>query len=573
MENLTNSNIQLAAPDAIIVISKDHKIIAFNDAAERITGYKSRDVINSDFQLLFRNSEKDINYIYSSIDDNDSHINITLEITAADYSVIRVLASLTPVYQQKAGHLGVIIVLRDMQEMVSLQDSLQKINSKLLIERNLLDSLFNNINEGIFTINLDKIITSFNTAASKITGYTPQEAIDNKYWQTFKYHKKEFIDFCEEKMNKENTIKNMELVIIQKSGALVPIRLSVSRLYDNNNKITGCVFSFQDISELMNLTSQLEKKYHYDNIIGRSKRMQEIYQLMNSVMDSKSTVLITGESGTGKELVARALHFNSEDKAKPFIAVNCSAFAETLLESELFGHEKGAFTGAINSKSGRFELAQDGTIFLDEIGDVSPEIQVKLLRALDNRELERVGGTKTIKMKARIITATNKDLENEVNKNSFRKDLYYRINVVNINLPPLRERKDDLSLLIEYFLDKFRTQFKKNIQFLSPNALLVFQNYDWPGNIRELENVLERAFVVSSSDVIRVDCLPERLWLNKKLIKPDENHNITQTLKETERTIIDNVLKKHNGNRGETAKELNMDRSTLWRKLKKYSLI
>ena len=573
MNNILNNQINMAAPDGIIVISKDRKIIVFNEAAERITGYKFKDIISTDFQILFRNSEKDAKYILSSIKENDSHVNVTLNITTANSSTVDVIATLTPVFQPKTGHLGVIIVLRDMQEMISLQDSLQKINSELLIKSNLLDSVFNNINEGIFTINLEKRITSFNKAAELITGYTSKEAIDRDYWTILKYQKMEFREFYIAQLSENKPIKNFELIILQKSGARLPIRLSIAHLFNDINEITGYVLSFQDISELINLTDQLKKNYHYDNMIGRSKRMQEIFSLMHSVVDSHSTVLITGESGTGKELVARALHFNSEVKTKPFVTVNCSAFVETLLESELFGHEKGAFTGAISSKPGRFEIVKDGTLFLDEIGDMSRETQVKLLRVLDNREFERVGGTTTIKMNARIVTATNRNLEKEITKNRFREDLFYRINVININLPPLRERKDDLSLLIEYFLEKFRNQFKKNIQFLSPNALIVLQNYDWPGNIRELENVLERAFVVGSSDVIRVDCLPEKLWLNKKLIKPEENHNINQTLKETEKTIIENVLKKHNGHRGETAKELNMDRTTLWRKLKKYTLI
>lgn len=574
MNITTNENTSLAAPDAVIVISKDRKIIAFNDAAERITGYKLRDILNTDFQVLFRNSEKDIDYIYSSINDNSPYVNITLDITTADSTIVSVMASLTPVYQPKTGYLGIIIVLRNLEEMIALQDSLQKINQKLLIERNLLNSVFNNINEGIFTIGLDKIITSFNRSAAEITGFAIDEAIGTNCWSILRYHKEEFIDFCESTMdNKDNSIKNIELKIIQKEGSIIPIRLSVAHLYDNNNKITGCVFSFQDISEIMNLTSQLEKEFHYTNIIGQSKRMQEIFHLMESVADSQSTVLITGESGTGKELVARALHFNSANKAKPFVVVNCSAFVETLLESELFGHEKGAFTGAINSKPGRFELAQDGTIFLDEIGDMPIETQVKLLRALDNREFERVGGIQTIKMNARIITATNKNLENAIKEDRFRKDLFYRINVVNINLPPLCERKDDLYLLVEYFLGKFRTRFNKNIHYLSPNALRVLQNHNWPGNIRELENVLERAFVVCNSDTIRVDCLPKTLWIHDTLQKPEDSININQTMAETEKLLIQNILNKHKGHRGKAAQELNIDRSTLWRKVKKYNLI
>jgi PAS domain S-box-containing protein len=571
MKNISNNQVHLAVPDAIIVISKDRNIIAFNNAAERLTGYKFKEIINTDFQILFHNSVKDFDFILSSIKGNNQHINITLNLTTANSTILEVLATITPIYQPKVGQLGIILVFRDMQEMISLQNSLQQVNQKLLSERNLLDSVFNNINEGIFTVNLKKEITSFNNAAENITGYTSKEAINNIYWSIFRYHKEEFIDFCESKMAKEKAIKNIELVIVQKKGLMIPIRLSVAHLY-SNNEITGCVFSFQDISELMNLARQLEKNYHYDNIIGRSKRMQEIYHLINSVADSNSTVLITGESGTGKELVARAIHFNSKSRTKPFIVVNCSAFVDTLLESELFGHEKGAFTGAIKTKLGRFELAQDGTIFLDEIGDIPRELQVKLLRALDNREFERVGGTTTININARIITATNKNLEQEVKEGRFRDDLFYRINVVNINLPPLHERIEDLSLLIEHFLEKFRNQFKKNIQFLSPNALLVLQKYEWPGNIRELENVLERAFVVCNTNTIRVDSLPERLWLDINRLQSNTVFDTSLSINEAEKFVISKALLKHKGHRGATAKELNIDRSTLWRKMKKFKL-
>ncbi len=572
MENISNNKIQLAAPDAIIVISRGKKIIAFNEAAERITGYKIRDVLDTGFQILFRNSDKDTNYILSSIEENDSHINIPLNITSADNKTINVLATITPVYQPKTGLLGIILVLRDMQEMISLQDSLQLVNNKLLNERNLLDSVFNNINEGIFTIDLEKRITSFNDAAETVTGYKRNEAIGCEYWSILQYHKKEFRDFCQSQLEKHKIVKNIELVIIQKNGLKLPIRLSVARLRNNKGDITGCIFSFQDISELMNLTSHLEKKYHFDNIIGHGKKMQKVYHLMDSVANSNTTVLITGESGTGKELVARALHLYSDNKGEPFIAVNCGAFVETLLESELFGHEKGAFTGAIRSKPGRFEMANGGTIFLDEIGDLSRELQVKLLRVLDNREFERVGGTNTIKFNARIITATNKNLENEILNNNFREDLYYRINVVNVHLPPLRERIEDISLLVEFFLKIFRLQFKKNIRFLSSNVLHIFERYEWPGNIRELENVIEHAFVVCNTDTIRMESLPEKIWIDNSFKPKISTSNTNSSLMDAEKSVIENILNKHHGHRGKTAQELNMDRSTLWRKIKKYNL-
>ena len=572
MENISNKKFVLAAPDAIIVISHNRKIITFNEAAERITGYKTNDIIDTDFQILFRNSDQDIKYILSSLDENKSHVNITLNLTTSKYTVISVMAIITPIIQPNANLLGIILVLRDMQEMVSLQDSLQQVNRKLLIERNRLDSVFNNINEGIFTIDLDKKITSFNDAAETITGYKRDEAIGREYWLTMQYLKKEFQEFCQSELDKQKPIKNIELVIIRKDELRIHIRLSIARLLTNNGEVSGCVFSFQDISELMNLTSHLDIKYHFDNIIGHSKQMQKVYNLMDSVANSKTTVLVTGESGTGKELVARALHLHSDNKGKPFIAVNCGAFVETLLESELFGHEKGAFTGAIRSKPGRFEMANGGTIFLDEIGELSRELQVKLLRVLDNREFERVGGTETIKFDARIITATNKNLENEILKDRFREDLFYRINVLNIHLPPLKDRIDDISLLVEYFLKKFRRQFNKDIRFLSSNVLRIFKIYEWPGNIRELENVIEHTFVVCNTDTIRMDSLPEKLWLDKSYQSKSSSSNTNSSLLDAEKSVIENTLNKHKGHRGKTAEELNMDRSTLWRKIKKYNL-
>jgi len=258
MNNILKNQINMAAPDGIIVISKDRKIIVFNEAAERITGYKFKDIISTDFQILFRNSEKDAKYILSSIKENESHVNVTLNITTANSSTVDVIATLTPVVQPKTGHLGVIVVLRDMQEMISLQDSLQQVSRKLLNERNLLDSLFNNINEGIFTINMEKRITSFNKAAELITGYTSKEAIDRDYWTILKYQKMEFREFFIEQLSEKKPIKNFETIILQKSGTKIPIRLSIAHLFNDINEITGYVLSFQDISELINLTNQLK---------------------------------------------------------------------------------------------------------------------------------------------------------------------------------------------------------------------------------------------------------------------------------------------------------------------------
>jgi len=264
------------------------------------------------------------------------------------------------------------------------------------------------------------------------------------------------------------------------------------------------------LTENIQLKQELQSRYRFDGIVGASRKMQEVFKIVERVAGSNATVLIRGESGTGKELIARAIHYNSTRHDKPFIAVSCAALPETLLESELFGYEKGAFTGAVGQKAGRFELAHHGTLFLDEIPDISPAMQVKMLRVLQEREFERVGGTKPVRVDVRLLAATNRDLEQAVANGEFRPDLYYRLQVIQIFLPPLRERKEDIPTLVEHFIEKFNQENGKNVKFASPEAMDLLMKYNWPGNIRELENAIERGVVLADadSDVITPDLLP-----------------------------------------------------------------
>lgn len=277
----------------------------------------------------------------------------------------------------------------------------------------------------------------------------------------------------------------------------------------------------QLIDENRELRQQLKTRYRFDNIVGNSGKMQDVYRLVERVADTRATVLIRGESGTGKELIARALHFNSSRANKPFVPVACVALAETILESELFGHEKGAFTGAVGTKVGRFEAADGGTLFLDEIGDIPGTVQMKLLRVIQEREFERVGGLKTVKVDVRLITATNQDLESAVKEGKFREDLYYRLQVVQINLPPLRERKEDIPALVEHFINMYASQNGKGIKFASPEALEMMMGYGWPGNVRELENAIERAVVLADPDaqLITPDLLPISVQMAAEPVK------------------------------------------------------
>jgi len=574
VETSSISEKDIIAADGIVVINNEHHIIAFNNSAQRITGFSEDEIILNDFKKLIPAIESDGQYILNALKSGDSYSNLPLNFSKKNEQTMNVLASITPLKPPGKGIVGAVLIFRDTKEMTSLVESLRQKTIEIMDEKNKLESIFNSRLEGTFTIDKDWVITSFNASAERITGYSSGEAIGKKCWEIFHCNKCRKNCHMDCTMSSQETTINNELIIVTKQGKQVPVRVNTAPLFKSDGKQVGAVETFQDISEIKNLTTHLEERYHFENIIGNSKAMQKIYVLLESVSNTNSTVLITGESGTGKELVARAIHLNSERKSGPFMAINCSAFAETLLESELFGHEKGSFTGAVRTKLGRFELAQNGTLFLDEIGDLSQTVQVKLLRVLETRQFERVGGTKSIDMDVRIITATNKDLQEEVKSGRFREDLYYRLNVINIHLPPLRERMEDFPLLIEHFLDKFRKKFNKPIKGISAAAFKLLQNYHWPGNIRSLENVLEHAFVLCHNKIIQTECLPERLWYTRGKERDvfDDVDKLENPLENAEKILIQNLLKKFNGHRGKTAESLKINKATLWRKMKKYKL-
>jgi len=320
------------------------------------------------------------------------------------------------------------------------------------------------------------------------------------------------------------------------------------------------------VEENLSLRQRLEDHYRFENIIAKSSKMQRVIEVIKIVAKSNATVLITGESGTGKELVARAIHSQSHRRGKPFVAVSCAALPESLLESELFGHEKGSFTGAYTQKKGKFEFANGGTLFLDEIGEMSANIQVHLLRVLEERRFTRVGGNDPIKVDVRVISATNKDLKRAIASGQFREDLYYRLNVVAIELPPLRERKDDISLLAQHFLSKFALENKREFTGFSPEATEFLLSYDWPGNVRELENAIERAVILAKDSLITVADLPQENTLLARSASMGKN------LKEMEKNHISNILCETGGNYSEAAKILGISRMTLYNKAKQYGL-
>ena len=352
-----------------------------------------------------------------------------------------------------------------------------------------------------------------------------------------------------------HSLRPMQKVIISSS----PIR-------KRNDSLHGWVIVVRDITRLSNLEQELGARHQFQNIIGKNSKLQEIYNLLDDLGDLDTTVLITGESGTGKSIIARALHYSGSRASKPMITVNCSALPEELLESELFGHVRGAFTGAVKDTPGRFQVAKDGTVLLDEIGDISQRIQLKLLRVLQEKEFERVGESIPIKMEARLIACTNKNLKEKVRQGLFREDLYYRLKVIELKIPPLRERSEDIPLLVDHFCNLFNKSFQKNIKGVTDDVMQIFMKYNWPGNVRELEHSIEHAFVLCRDSLISLRHIPA------EIIENASSEGIKYESSMEEHKDILNALKKTYWNKAEAARLLGIDRSTLYRKIQKYHL-
>jgi PAS domain S-box-containing protein len=432
------------------------------------------------------------------------------------------------------------------------------------------DIILDSIADGVFTVDKDWRITSFNRAAEQITGIARKEAIGRPCREVLK------ADVCEvgcalrETMETGRPLINKPVDIIDAHGRRKPLTISTALLQDETEQIIGGVETFRDMSLVEDLRKQVRKQYCCEDIISRNARVQQLFDVLPRVAESDCTVLIEGETGTGKELFARAIHSLGRRKNEPFIAVNCGALPDTLLESELFGYKAGAFTDAKKDKPGRFALAKGGTIFLDEIGDVSPAVQVRLLRVLQEKTYEPVGGVGSVKTEARVITATNKDLQELVEKGLFRRDLFYRINVVRFRLPPLRERREDIPLLVDHFIQRFNTRYSKNICCVSNEVMAGLMNYGFPGNIRELENAIEHSFVLCQGQMIEKRDLPDVFHGHDAADKGASSE--LRTLEQMEAVMIEQALRRSAGNRAAAARELGINPSTLFRKLKTLGL-
>ena len=432
------------------------------------------------------------------------------------------------------------------------------------------NAILESISDGVFTIDMNWRVTFFNRAAEDITGISREEALGRLCSEVFKS------SMCEAECALQRTLKNGKPVInksgylIDSEGDRVPISISTAVLRDSEGKIIGGAETFRDLSEIEALRKELEGRVQIGDLVSHSQAMRPIFDMLPSLASSSTTILVQGETGTGKELLAKAIHGMSPRSKKPFVAVNCGALPDTLLESELFGYKKGAFTGATQDKPGRFSLAGDGTLFLDEIGEISPALQIRLLRVLQEHTYEPLGATRSEKSNARILVATNRDLVAMVKSGEFRQDLFYRINIISLELPPLRRRKEDIPLLVEHFVGRFNRLQSKNITGFTPGAYSLLMAHDWPGNIRELENVVERAFVLCTTKWISPEHLPTELTGCKP--RPTESVDIESAIRFAEEQSILGALQRNSFNRAAAARELGIHKTTLYRKIKNLSI-
>ncbi|UCG89279.1 MAG: sigma 54-interacting transcriptional regulator [Gemmatimonadota bacterium] len=426
--------------------------------------------------------------------------------------------------------------------------------------------------DGVFTVDCDWRITSFNKAAERITGVSAEQAVGKRCSEIF------HADICEsgcairQTLDTGREIIDLPAKIINQDGHSIPISISTAILRTEDGALLGAVETFRDLSTIEQLRREIQNRYTFEDIIGKSEVFQKIFAILPDIAASESTVLIEGPSGSGKELLARAIRNLSSRSKHPYVVVNCGTLPTSLFESELFGYKRGAFTDAKKDKPGRIALAEGGTVFFDEIGDLPPETQIKLLRVLQEREYEPLGGVEPQQANVRIVAATNKTLSDMVSQGRFRDDLYFRLAVVRITIPPLAQRREDIPYLIEHFIQRFNAKQGKRIQGVDTKVMEILMRHDFPGNARELENIIEYCFVLCHNGLIEVRHLPEDLQAEAQPATGGARNGTLSPLQRNEADVIRMALSRNKGHQGRAAKELGISRTTLWRKMNRYGI-
>ena len=552
----------------VFTVDRERRITSFNQTVQRLTGLKEKEVLGKQcYEVFFNELCQGECAFHGEVETEGKSLAFDMEITDQSGNRRHITKVVSPVFNAQGRVSGCVEVFQDHSAYSELLERIRYDEHRLKL-------ILDNLDTAVFTVNRSGHVTSFNSMAETITGYRRQEILGQ--------HHKKLIgcsgpgDRCAlaESIKTGKTLSNQHLQLTSKDGRELPIRASCMALRNESGHVIGGLATFQDLSLIHQLNRAISAKYTFADMIGKDALMQQLFEILPVVAASDANVLIEGPTGTGKDLLAKIIHNTSPRKDRPFVKVNCAAMPDTLLESEMFGYVKGAFTGADRDKSGRFQEADGGSIFLDEIGDLPLSLQGKLLRVLEDREFYPLGSQKLHRVDVRIIAATNQGLKDLVQQKLFREDLYYRLNVMRLDLPPLKQRRGDVPLLIRRFLNQYNLTRSTAITTIAEDALELLLNYDYPGNVRELENIIEHACILCQGEAIERRHLP--VYIQTKACPEDHSPPARTTDLESqpewERRRLLQALEEHRWNRQKVAKALGMERTTLWRKMKKHRL-
>ena len=552
----------------VLILAPDRRIISINNAAELITGHKASEVIGRDCSQVFLDHPCGGKCrFYDAIEAGRISGSLDIEITDKNIEKHSITRIISPLYSPDKKLLGCVEVFQDHSAFKDLIERVRYDDRKL---RMILD----NLDIGILTVDCGGHITFFNRTAESITGYKRSKVLGKSCSVIFGKRSKEDIARLTETIADGKARSDNEGEIITREGQLIPIRANYMALKNEEKRIVGGLATMADLSLMYQFNSAIRDRYTFYDMVGRAPAMQKIFEIIPVIAASDATVLIEGPTGTGKDILAKVIHHASNRSKKPLVKVNCAALPDNLLESEMFGYVKGAFTGAEKDKPGRFQEADGGTIFLDEIGDLPLALQAKLLRVLEDREFYPLGSRKITRVDVRIISATNQRLERLLREKRFREDLFYRLNVIRLELPPLVDRKGDIPLLISHILKRLCATRAERVEKISEDTMEILLNHDYPGNVRELENIIEHTLIICQGNIIERKHLPLNLQdgTRHQDLPGEAGLELGKEIGASEKGMIREMLKKYGWDRGKTAQALNINRTTLWRKIKKYHI-
>lgn len=552
----------------VLVLAPDRRIISINQAAEQITGYRESEVVGRDCTRVFLDYPcKGVCRFHEAVEAGRISGSFDIEVTDKNNERHSITRIISPLYDHENTFLGCIEVFQDHSAFKDLIERVRHDDRRLKI-------ILDNLDIAILTVDCGGHVTFFNTTAESITGYNRGKVLGKSCANIFGKRSWEEFTLLRETIAHGKARTNDEGEIVTRGGQVIPIRANFMALKNEEGRIVGGLATIADLSLRYQFNSAIRDRYTFYDMVGRDPAIQKIFEIIPVIAASEATVLIEGPTGSGKDILAKVIHNASNRADKALVKVNCAALPDNLLESEMFGYVKGAFTGAEKDKPGRFQEADGGTIFLDEIGDLPLSLQAKLLRVLEDKEFYPLGSRKITKVDVRIISATNQGLERLVQEKRFREDLFYRLNVMRIELPPLVDRKGDIPLLISHILKRLCAIRAVRVDKISEETMEVLLNHHYPGNVRELENIIEHALIICQGSIIERKHLPLNLQeaSRQQIFTSEEELDLGKEVGASEKDMIRKMLKKHEWDRGKTAEALNINRTTLWRKMKKYNI-